>query len=761
MKSNWATQTAKQLIDLGYRVIPHYPNGTPYTYASGETYQHDDHRFDNSPMVSVALDECVLLDYDGNKGDIIGLDELAKRIGISGEIELMESLFQTSETGDSLHFLFKITDYEVLKDFKARYNQSCDGQFIERIDIKTHNQLAHIKPHKTLIPMAKDGLKPCPSALLDVLKLEVEIKPNVTPIAVSDKTSSYGKAALNAQCENLATTTENRNSTLNGCAFSVFQLVWGGEIAESDAINQLNAAALKTGLKQAEINSTINSAKKAASSSPKKAPDNKLNASQAFATPPVLPNNALTAPKLHNTDNAPFESLQVSQCVLFNDHLLDAEVCKTSVFFDRLAMVDNNTHWWNGSCWEWAQDTLLRRYIGKAMISGEYKTTKSRIDGTLSVLKDNLPIIQNADAPQMKVFFSNGALDLNSFELLPHDQAFGNTRTLSAEYGTYGCPEWQNWLSGLFVSEPERIELLQEMIGWCLTRTNLGIEKALILIGPQRSGKGTLAKIINKLLGDGATSFNLNDLDNDKILSSMIGANVAIDAEAANPKRSDARVVTTVFKSITSNDAIPVKKLWTQKPWRGALNCKLTALANSVPTMFDDSGATANRWIPLVFDKSFIGKEDTGLESRLSTELNGIANWAIVGLKRLIANGKFTMPQSSIDELENIKNLSSPLNAFIRDCFEFGNTLEHRLTSKELKVAYRQWCMRNDEEHLGNALIRAVTDATRHLGVVKKDSLRINGVVTSGFEGVKLKPVKSPSESPNITHINGYAMVSG
>lgn len=769
-QNNWQQDAAKQLIELGYRAIPfNTSENQPYGFKPeyGITYAHNDPKFANSfvrsesdelcPMISVALDDCVLLDYDGNKGDAISVDELAKRVGLSGECELLESLFQTNEAGDSLHFLFRITDQEALENFNARYKNSNDGKFIKRVDIKTHNQLMHIKPHKMLVPLAKADLKPCPAALLDALKRDDEIEPNSTPVAISDQTSRYGKKSLEAQCVFMANTTENRNSTLNVCAFVIFQLVWGGEIAEIDAVGQLSAAALKTGLKQTEINRTIVSAKDAAKSSPKKAPE-KLTLEQLFA--PVA-NNTASAPKLHNMDCVTLDDLDVRPCTLVGDHLIDALTCKTSVFHDRLAKFENNAHFWNGSCWEWADDSDIRKCIQDAMLSGEIKTTKSRVDGTLSILKDQLPVIRNADAPSMKVYFTNGALDLNSFELLPHDPANGNTRTLSAEYGAHGCPMWQTWLAEIFAGDPERADLLQEMLGWCLTRDSLGIEKALILIGPPRSGKGTLAKIIKRLLGVGAASFNLDNLDNDKILSGMISANVAIDAEATNPRKVDAKVVTSVFKSITSNDAIAVKKLWTQKPWNGALNCKLIALANSVPNMFDDSGATANRWIPLAFDKSFLGSEDVGLENRLATELNGIANWALIGLKRLIANGRFTMPQSSINELENIKGLSSPLTAFISDCFEFGDTPEHRLSNVALKTAYNVWCIQNHEENIGSALLRAVTDATRHLGVVRKESLRINGVTTKGFEGVKLKPVASHFQSPNVTMFNGYAAVRG
>jgi putative DNA primase/helicase len=68
------------------------------------------------------------------------------------------------------------------------------------------------------------------------------------------------------------------------------------------------------------------------------------------------------------------------------------------------------------------------------------------------------------------------------------------------------CPDapeptsWQNFLNQLWPSDPGAIETLREWIGYCLT-ANTGQQKIALLVGPKRSGKGTIARVLRELVG--------------------------------------------------------------------------------------------------------------------------------------------------------------------------------------------------------------------------------------------------------------------
>ena len=161
----WIKNTVSELEEKGYRLIPHYPNGklAPHSFKDGQFYPSDDPAWQTSPLISIALDDLLLLDYDGNKSnDILSIDSLANKLILS-ETALMASCVQSNHDKNSLHFLFRrgcAID---------KLNQSNDG-WLPFIDIKTGNQLMHLKPGKTLALPSLNELKIAPEVLIEALR---------------------------------------------------------------------------------------------------------------------------------------------------------------------------------------------------------------------------------------------------------------------------------------------------------------------------------------------------------------------------------------------------------------------------------------------------------------------------------------------------------------------------------------------------------------------------------------------------------------
>lgn len=443
----------------------------------------------------------------------------------------------------------------------------------------------------------------------------------------------------------------------------------------------------------------------------------------------------------------PLSELDINQdgCMM-NDHLEDAINMHKHAYRDRLALLDSETHYWNGCKWEYVNDSMLRRHTALAMRSsdGESKVTNSRITGTIQLIKDIATNLGDSNPPTLNIFFQNGVLNVNNGELKPHDLSLKNTSILNCEYQPGEQPtQWLDWLSSIFGDEPERITLLQEIMGWMLTRETLGIEKAALFIGPTRAGKGTVAKLMNYVMGETSGSFNLGDLADGKTLTTIRGKNVVIDPDFTGMDRQSAKQVVGTFKQITSNDKVSFKQIYVKETQEVVMNVKLLVISNNIPKMFDDSGATAKRWVPLVFNKSFYDKEDIHLLDRLKTEASYIISWAIEGLKRLTVNHRFTLPQSSIDELETINLSTNSLHDFVGECLNVGNEDTHRSSDKEVYDSYRRWCLaRGDEPFRRPQLRDGLIDMLRGDGVTFKSSVRVDGHDNPirGFKGISLKP---------------------
>lgn len=112
------------------------------------------------------------------------------------------------------------------------------------------------------------------------------------PPATTGGTSGYGRAALDSACHRIRTATpggeggSGRNSTLFREAAAIAELVAGGEIAESDAMAELVAAAREVGLDEKEIIGTFNSACGRGTMKPRSAPRQEDTASNGTAREP-------------------------------------------------------------------------------------------------------------------------------------------------------------------------------------------------------------------------------------------------------------------------------------------------------------------------------------------------------------------------------------------------------------------------------------------------------------------------------------------
>jgi putative DNA primase/helicase len=132
------------------------------------------------------------------------------------------------------------------------------------------------------------------------------------------------------------------------------------------------------------------------------------------------------------------------------------------------------------------------------------------------------------------------------------------------------------------------------------------------------------------------------------------------------------------------------------------------------------SGALASRFIVLTMTNSFYGIEDTTLSDQLRLELPGILLWARQGWLRLHNRGHFNQPQSSQDAIQQLEDLGSPLNAFIRERCVLDADSE--VVTTTLYEAWTDWSTENGYEHVGPVQLfgRNLRAAFPRLKIVQK-----------------------------------------
>jgi phage/plasmid-associated DNA primase len=177
-------------------------------------------------------------------------------------------------------------------------------------------------------------------------------------------------------------------------------------------------------------------------------------------------------------------------------------------------------------------------------------------------------------------------------------------------------------------------------------------QKFFNLIGPRRSGKGTINKVLVALLGQHNTvAPELGELCDTFGLQPWLGKLLASFTDARAPERNRSSVVSQLLR-IVGGDTITVNRK-NKEAWNGYLPTRIVIYSNEVLQLTENSNALTGRMIVLKMTKSFWSKEDTDLSHKLEQELSGIFNWAMLGLqRRLERGGYFLQPDSGKDLLE-------------------------------------------------------------------------------------------------------------
>jgi putative DNA primase/helicase len=225
------------------------------------------------------------------------------------------------------------------------------------------------------------------------------------------------------------------------------------------------------------------------------------------------------------------------------------------------------------------------------------------------------------------------------------------------------------------------------------------MSQILMLVGPKRSGKGTIGRVIAAMLGkENVAGPTLSSLGTNFGLWPLLGKSAAIISDARLSGRTDATAVTERLLSVSGEDPQTIDRKFLTAVYT-KISARFMILTNELPRLGDASGALAGRMILLRLVRSFYGKEDTSLTDRLLAELPGILLWAIAGWQRLQERGHFVQPDASKGLLGELEDLSSPIGAFIRErcVVEPGQ----RVSVGDLFGRWKGWCETKGRKEAG------------------------------------------------------------
>lgn len=333
--------------------------------------------------------------------------------------------------------------------------------------------------------------------------------------------------------------------------------------------------------------------------------------------------------------------------------------------------------------------------------------------------------------PKEFINCKNGMLDWKSGFLSPHQPSYGSTYQLDVDWNPNAtCPTVDAFLAQ--VADPDVVELLWEVIGISIFG-GLGFQKAIILYGTGRNGKGALLRLISKLIPEALRSnVDLQSLGKDRFASAELhGKIVNICGDIPATALSD----TATFKMLTGEDSITAQ-FKHRDLFTFVNNATLLFSANTLPETPDKTKGFYSRLLIVPFDKVSLEDSDidSSIEPRMWAELEGVLVKAVEGLKRAMERGGFAPTEACANALAKYIDHRDTVETFLDSAVVAVEGSE--IPRSDLYTAYREYCRINRLEPIKSSDFYLRVENSAALSVLTKKN--VSG--TRLFSGISIKP---------------------
>lgn len=336
----------------------------------------------------------------------------------------------------------------------------------------------------------------------------------------------------------------------------------------------------------------------------------------------------------------------------------------------------------------------------------------------------------------------NGVLNLITRELKEFDPKKIFFNKLPVIYDPYAeCKQIDKFLDDV-LSDTEDKKVFYEIAGFGLYKEYF-IEKAIMMVGAGRNGKGKSIELLKRLVGpENCASVPLSSMKTDSFrIAELFGNlfNLAGDLNSNDLKQ------TGTFKELTGRDFVSAPRKFLSSI--SFVNyAKMVFACNKLPRVYDVSTGFWSRWILLEFpykfvekdvyenaneeDKKFMKIKDNHIIDKITEEeeLSGLLNKAINGLNNLLKNEKFSYSQG-VDEVK--RKWIRKSDSFMAFCMDnLKEDPEGKISKQKLRRVYSKYCKDHKVQGVSDKSIKATLQEM--FGVMEEFS-SINDETTGGF----------------------------
>lgn len=386
----------------------------------------------------------------------------------------------------------------------------------------------------------------------------------------------------------------------------------------------------------------------------------------------------MSAPSFINPDTEKFDSTLLADYVAFEPSTLGRGV-------------EGDIYEYRDGVYVRDENVVTRRVA--AALGAKYSTTVlSHVHAHL--LNIELPEVGLPDLPSgylPYIVLENGIYWWQDDKLEDHSSALGALTKLPIKHDPIAKPHsFLEWLGQVLGDDAELHRHMWEVLGYLLMTGN-PLQKIFLLYGEGGNGKGTMLRVLRRLLGRANySSISMHQLVDDRFATSgLYGKTANISGDLSSRFLSDPQIL----KEITGGDSISASRKFGHSFEFVPYAVPIFA-SNEFFRTSDNSIGWRRRWEVI----DFVQKVDNGNpfdEQLLFDDAAGIFNYAMEGLRRLMLRGKFAPPEAAREATTRLHDAADPLMLWLDEDEAVTQGPDQSSPSADVYKRYSGWCRRN------------------------------------------------------------------
>lgn len=360
-----------------------------------------------------------------------------------------------------------------------------------------------------------------------------------------------------------------------------------------------------------------------------------------------------------------------------------------------LCVKNGFTYLYNGRYWQPLDAGTLKVFLAEAALKMGAPPMEVEYYQFRDELHKQFDSVANMPTPEIQEGVTLINLQNGTFEITDHGQRIREQRRddflkyqLPFEYDPGAlCPLFDRYLARVLPDEDCR-KVLAEYVGYIFT-TGLKLEKVAILYGSGANGKSVFFDIIRALIGkDNICTYSLQSLTK---VESYERANLS-NKLLNYATEINGKLESSIFKQLASGEPVGARQIYGQ-PFEMENYAKLMFNCNELPREVENINAFFRRFIIIPFTQTIPESEqDPELSAKIiGSELSGVFNWMLAGLRRLLSQKKFTQSDIVRRQIEEFRRESDSVAMFLDD-EGYKPDPESYVMLKSLYADYRTYC---------------------------------------------------------------------